>query len=172
MRRILSLLTFAVSLLCCSRAYALEGDWETGAQVGAIILPKRDIYGAGAEFFARYTVIHGLSVSLGAGAYGAQQSELKYPLGLYTLRAGVVYTLDILEWVPGAGIHLSSLFSEDKHAVWHDDGKGLGIDLDIYVEYRGIRQLGLGIFLGYRLVFAGPDYVTTGVSVSWHSGLF
>lgn len=171
-RRILSFLLLSASLLFCTSSQAFEGDWEAGAAPGAILMPSRDTYGGGAELFARYTVIHGLSINFGAGFYGAQRTALHHPLGLYTLRAGAVYALDVLEWVPGAGLHLSALFSEDKKDIWHDKGKGLGLDFDLFVQYRGFRQLGIGLFFTYHLVFTGPDYMTTGLSFSWHSDSF
>lgn len=171
-QQLIAFFILAITLLFSVPAHAFEGDWEAGAAPGAIIMPSRDVYGGGAEIFARYTVIHGLNVSFGAGFYGAQRTSLEYPLGLYTLRAGLTYVLDILEWVPGVGLHVSALFSEDKKDIWHTKGKGMGLDFDIFVQYRGIRQLGIGVFFSYHLVFVGPDYMTTGLSLSWHSDIF
>lgn len=153
-------------------ALALEGDWELGALPAAFMMPSFDIYGAGSELFARYDVIDGLSIHAGAGFYGTQQTTLQKPLGLYTLRAGIFYALDVLQWVPGVGINLSALFSESRLHNFHRDGHGMGIDFDLYVQYRGIRHLGIGIFASYHLVFIDADYITAGLSISWYSGMF
>ncbi|MBQ8038223.1 MAG: hypothetical protein IJ268_14635 [Proteobacteria bacterium] len=153
-------------------AQALESDWELGALPAAFMMPSFDIYGAGTELFARYDVIDGLSLNAGAGFYGAQQTTLQKPLGLYTLRAGAFYALDVLQWVPGIGINLSALFSESRLHNFHRDGHGMGIDFDLYVQYRGIRHLGIGIFASYHLVFVDADYITAGLSISWYSGMF
>ncbi len=153
-------------------AHALEGDWEIGASPSAILMPSHHIYGGGTELFTRYSVIDGLSLNAGAGFYGAQQTDLKNALGLYTLRLGVFYALDVLQWVPGVGINLSALFSEDKTYDYHRGGHGMGVDFDIYVQYRGIRHLGIGLFFSYHLVFVDADYMTVGLSFSWNSGMF
>ena len=171
-RYIILITTLVISSWICSPSQAFEGDWEAGASPSAFLMPSRDIYGGGAELFARYTVIHGLNISMGAGFYGAKRTSLDDALGLYTLRAGAIYTLDILEWVPGVGLHVSALFSEDKKDIWHDKGKGMGLDFDIFIQYRGIRSLGIALFFAYHLVFVGPDYMTTGFSFTWHSDRF
>ena len=162
-----------ILLLCLpASAYALEGDWEVGGNAEAILLPSPDIYGGGAEFFARYSVIDGLSLDFGAGFYGARQKDIDLSLGLYTLRFGIFYALDVLQWVPGVGLHVSALFSENEDRKWHRDGHGMGMDFDIFVQYRGIRHLGIGIIFSYHLVFVDVDYMTVGISFSWNSGMF
>lgn len=174
LRRYVAPLLFLLTLypLASKPAIALEGDWTAGASPAAIFIPSDDIYGAGADVFARYAVLDALELSLCAGFYGAQLTTSKQALGLYNLRFGAIYILDVLQWVPWAGIHLSSLFSEDKHKKWHHDGHGLGVDLDVGVQYRGIRQFGIGIFFSYHLVFADSDYMTAGITLQWHSGIF
>ena len=175
MTRIVSILVFMIAFACVGvNAWALEGDWEAGGAPAAFLLPTRDIYGAGAELYARYDVLDGLSVNFGAGFYGAQQTVIKQSLGLYTLRAGIFYAFDVLQWVPGVGLNISALFSENTLWKWHRDGNGMGVDFDIYVQYRGIRNVGIGIFFSYHLVFADLDsnYMTTGFTFSWYSGMF
>lgn len=138
----------------------------------AILMPSHNIYGGGMELYARYSVIDGLSLNAGAGFYGAKQTDLNAALGLYTLRVGLFYVLDVLQWVPGVGINISSLSSEDKTYDYHRKGNGMGVDFDIYVQYRGIRHLGIGLFFSYHLVFTDVDYMTAGLSLSWYSGMF
>ncbi|MBR4984496.1 MAG: hypothetical protein IKY83_01990 [Proteobacteria bacterium] len=162
----------ALSAFCGREVLALEGDWELGALPAAFMMPSTDIYGAGAELYARYDVIDGLSLNIGAGFYGAQQTVIKHSLGLYTLRAGIFYALDVLQWVPGIGINLSALFSESQMMYFHREGHGMGIDFDLYVQYRGIRHFGIGIFASYHLVFIDADYITAGLTISWYSGMF
>lgn len=174
MKRALLFILFALGMAASfpSIALALEGDWEAGTNMGAILMPSRDIYGGGAELFARYSVLDGFSIGAGAGFYGAQQTELKSSLGLYTLRVGAAYALDVLQWVPGVAFHVSALFSEDKAWKWHKDGHGMGVDFDFFVQYKGIRHLGIGVFFSYHLVFVDADYMTVGINLSWFSGMF
>ena len=162
----------ALSAISGRDALALEGDWELGALPAAFMMPSPDIYGAGAELYARYDVLDGLSINMGAGFYGAQQTTFKQPLGLYTIRAGIFYALDVLQWVPGVGINVSALFSESNMMYFHREGHGMGIDFDLYVQYRGIRHFGIGIFASYHLVFVDADYITAGLTISWYSGMF
>ena len=165
---------FILLVLCCfpSVALALEGDWEAGGLGLAYLQPGRDIYGGGAELFARYAVTDGFSLSAGAAAYGVRSQKFNKSFGLYTLRIGGVYSLDILQWVPSVGVHFSSQFSENRDYSWHRGGKGLGIDFGAQIHYRGIRHFGIGVFYRYHLVFIACDYHTVGISVSWFSGDF
>lgn len=168
----LSALTLAASCLCAHNALALEGDWELGAAPAAWIQPSRQIYGGGAELFAHYAVTDGLQLSFGAAAYGAKNTEWHEALGIYSLRIGLAYALDILQWVPALGVHVSSLFSENTRYDFHRNGHGMAVDFDISVQYRGFRHIGLGIFFGYHLVFVDDDYMTAGLQISYHSGDF
>ena len=165
---------FMLLVLCCFpvSAYALEGDWEVGGLGAAILQPGHDIYGGGAEAYARYALTDGFSLSAGAAIYGAHSQKFNKSFGLYTLRVGGVYALDILQWVPSIGVHFSALFSENDNYSWHRGGKGLGIDFGAQIQYRGIRHLGIGLFYRYHLVFIACDYHTLGISISWFSGDF
>lgn len=155
-----------------STALALEGDWQADVLSGAWMMPEREIYGGGAEFAVRYHVLDGLSAGAGVGAYGVRNAQRDRSHGVYVARIGMLYALDILQWVPSAGVHFSALFSEDNAYSWHRDGHGLGIDFDIHLQYRGVLHWGFGIFASYHLVFTDLDYITVGVSVSWFSGEF
>ena len=134
--------------------------------------PAADIYGAGASIFARYAILDSLELGASAGFYGAQHTKDKRALGLYNIRLGANYVLDVLQWVPWAGIYISSIFSEDTHKKWHKDGHGMGIDFDIGIQYRGIRQFGIGLYFSYHLVFTDTDYMTAGITLQWYSGMF
>ena len=169
------IILFTLLTLCfvpISSAFALEGDWEIGGAPTAFLLPARNIYGGGAEFFARYSVLDGLSVGLAAGAYGARITEINHSLGLYTLRAGLFYSLDVLQWVPVIGLNVSSIFSKDEIYLWHRNAHGMSVDFDFQLLYRGIRHLGIGVFFSYHIVLVDEDYMTTGLTISWFSGMF
>ncbi|MBO4351012.1 MAG: hypothetical protein J6A01_08715 [Proteobacteria bacterium] len=167
------LFTFlALCFLPMSSASALEGDWELGAAPTAFFMPAHNIYGGGAEFFGRYSVLDGLSVGLAAGIYGARNNDLNQALGIYQLRAGMFYSLDVLQWVPVIGLNVSSIFSEDQTYLWHRNAHGLSVDFDFQLLYRGIRHLGIGIFFNYHIVLVDEDYMTAGLTVSWFSGMF
>ena len=174
MQRLLILFSVALAgfVFPVSSASALEGDWEIGGAPAALFMPDREIYGGGGEFFARYAVFDGLSLSLAAGAYGARDTDLNHALGLYTLRAGMFYSIDVLQWVPVIGLNVSALFSEDDTWDWHRHAHGIGVDFDFQILYRGIRHLGLGVFFAYHIVLADADYMTAGLTVSWFSGMF
>lgn len=176
LRRHFAPISFVLSTLALalapSTSKALEGDWTAGAAPEAILLPAADIYGAGASIFARYAILDSLELGASAGFYGAQQTKDKRALGLYNIRLGANYVLDVLQWVPWVGIYISSIFSEDTHKKWHKDGHGMGIDFDIGIQYRGIRQFGIGLYFSYHLVFTDTDYMTAGITLQWYSGMF
>ncbi len=171
-RLISPVIAFFFVFFATSDAHGLEGDWTAGAAPAAIIIPQKDVYGGGASIFARYAVLDALELGLSSGFYGARNTKNKYALGLYNVRFGVNCILDILQWVPSAGIHFSALFSEDSREKYHRGGRGLALDFEVGVQYRGIRQFGIGIFFAYHLVFIDDDYMTAGISLQWHSGLF
>ena len=171
-RYLLSLVAFLFTFCFISHAYALEGDWEAGGDVTAVLMPSRDIYGGGADVYARYHVIDGLGVGGGIGLYGVHSDRIDKSFALFNLRVGAVYSIDIIEWVPSFGVHLSSLFSGNDHYKWHRRGHGLGLDLDLIVQYRGIPQIGIGAFFRYHIIFTDNDYMTLGICISWYSGIF
>ena len=64
---------------------------------------------------------------------------------------------------------------EPKHfKKWVEFAKahGMGIDFDIGIQYRGIRQFGIGLYFSYHLVFTDTDYMTAGITLQWYSGMF
>ena len=170
---------FGLGIAACPvSAYALEGDWEVGGDVTSVFMFSPGGIGVGGDFFAKYNIYDGLSLTGMVGAHYVHSShELENKLklgsfGLYSIRAGIDYALDIINWVPSAGIHLESYFSDNKDYHWHRHGKGFGLDADIQIQYRGVRHLGIGLFLGYHFMFTSPDYITLGINVSWFSGEF
>ncbi len=152
-------------------AYAFEGDCEAGFIAKAIIAPSPSIYGGGAEFYFGYEVLDGLAFHAAAGFYAANNSKIG-TFGLYNVRIGAMYALDIIEWVPAIGIHFSELMTESDKVTWNEGYNGWAIDFDAQVEYRGIRHVGLGLHFTYHLVFTKDDYMTLGLSVSWHDDSF
>ena len=159
-------------------AWALEGDWEVGGDVTSVFMVTPGSFGGGGDIFARYNIYDGLSLSASAGAYYMHSNALldsgqkMGSFGLYSLRAGIYYALDIIQWVPSVGIHLNTYFSENKDWKWHRAGNGFGLDAEIQIQYRGIRHFGVGLFFSYHLMFTSPDYMTLGLSFSWFSGEF
>ena len=179
MKKLLIASAFATSLLAFPlSASALEGDWEIGGDLaGAFFI--NGAMGGGAELFARYNIYDGLSISGGLAGYAIHATapdtgklRPKVNFGLYSMRVGIFYALDIINWVPSAGIHISTFFSENKDWKWHRGGNGFGADFDLQVQYRGIRHLGIGLGLSYHLMFTSPDYFTVNLSASWFSGEF
>jgi|GEM_PF-2416826 len=171
-RLLCALFCLGVAILSCSKAHALEGEWEIGAMPMALIMPQGDTYGGGLEVFGRYAVTDGLKINAAFAASANKFILTGDILGLYYARIGVIYSLDILEWVPSAGLHISALFSEHERHRWTKSDNGMGIDFDLMVQYRGIRNLGIGLGFTYHLVFVGRDYMTIGLSFSWFSGDF
>ncbi len=165
--------SITLSLAAPTSSYALEGDAEAGAMLNAIMSPQRNLYGGGVELYARYCFVDGLSVSGGFGLYGARDIDFNRDVGLYYGRLGLIYALDILEWVPAVGIHFSEIISESKNLSWNmDAGHGLGIDFDFQIQYRGIRNIGIALVFAYHLAFTADDYMTAGFSFAWHSDSF
>lgn len=167
-----SILLLSIVLFSSETAYAIEGDCEAGGIVTAFLSPQANVYGGGAEFYFRYNVLDGLAFSAHLGLVGARDKFRQNDLGLYYARVGFVYALDILEWVPVAGIHLGEVLSEAKEHPWKGGANGLSIDFDAQLSYRGFRHVGIGLHFTYHLVFTADDYMSVGLSASWHSDSF
>ena len=170
--RLAKLLAILAILLFPAPVLALEGDWELAGDASAFLMPDHELYGAGAEFLARYSVLDGFSLGAGLGAFGVRDGNLARSHALFRLHAGASYALDVLQWVPGVGVHFSALFAADDARKWHRDAHGLGLDFEAFVQYRGIRHLGIALFFRYHVVFADSDYMTVGLRFSWFSGEF
>ena len=173
MKRFLAPVICAAAFLAAPvSAYAVEGDCEAGMIAKALMSPQANIYGGGAELYFAYDALDGLSFHVAAGFYAGHELELDKTMGLYNIRLGFMYALDILTWVPAVGIHFSELLSESGDQPWTNNYNGWAIDFDAQVEYRGIRNVGIGLHFTYHLVFTNDDYMTAGISVSWHSDSF
>jgi hypothetical protein len=139
----------SAALLCAAgSARAFEREWHLGAGAGVSngnglamspALSAYAAYGISDTFDARVEVT----------ARGYHVGSEQNPNALSTM-AGVTYKLDVLRWVPWAGVYAGHLaFSSDPREglsfVRHDLALGLGLGLD----YGFSRNWGAGVTLRF-----------------------
>jgi hypothetical protein len=128
------------------RAQAFEREWHLGAAAGTAsgkglsMSPALGIYGA-------YGISDVFDVRLELTARGYGLAEKQDPYALSTA-AGLVYKLDVLRWVPWAGVYVGYLnfFKVPRAELGHqqrDVTLGFGVGLD----YAFSRNFGLGVTL-------------------------
>jgi hypothetical protein len=135
-------------LVAAGSAQAFERQWHLGGGAGISSGSGLALSPAVAAYAA-----YGLSdvfdarVELTARGYHIGSKHNPHAL---SAMAGVAYKLDVLRWVPWAGVYAGYLgFLDDPRAALsfqrHDVALGLGLGLD----YAFTRQLGAGVTLRY-----------------------
>jgi hypothetical protein len=138
-----------LAFLACPRvAHAFEREWHVGAGAGVT-------NGSGLSLSPAVTayVAYGLSDVFDARVEvtgrGYEIGSDRDPHSI-SAAGGLVYKLDVLRWVPWAGVYLGYVgFLTEPRAelpfARHDAAIGLGLGLD----YAFSRKLGLGVTLRY-----------------------
>jgi hypothetical protein len=135
-------------LVAASSAHAFEREWHLGGGAGISSGSGLTLSPAVAAYVA-----YGLSdvfdarVELTARGYHIGSEQNPHAL---SAMAGVAYKLDVLRWVPWAGVYAGYLgFLEEPRAGLtferHDVALGVGLGLD----YAFTRKLGAGVTLRY-----------------------
>ena len=151
MRRAALVLGARVSLgllVAASSAHAFEREWHLGGGAGISSGSGLTLSPAVAAYVA-----YGLSdvfdarVELTARGYHIGSEQNPHAL---SAMAGVAYKLDVLRWVPWAGVYAGYLgFLEEPRAGLtferHDVALGVGLGLD----YAFTRKVGAGVTLRY-----------------------
>ena len=144
-------LSLALALSGAPRlARAYEEQWHLGGGVGAAefvgsdtpIAPMLGVHAA-------YDVsdMFDIRLELGAAQHEIVDGE---PTRLYSAAAGVVYKLDVLEWVPYVGI-LGGYYAFSGGA-WpaHLKQRELGLSIPLGLDYTFSRTFGVGAQIRYH----------------------
>ena len=97
------LLVLSTLVLFPGRAQAFEREWHLGGGVGAAI-PSGDYdLGPALELYAAYGVsdVFDLRLELAGSRHGIEQGD---SVQLFSGVLGLVYKIDIIQWVPWAGV--------------------------------------------------------------------
>jgi hypothetical protein len=151
MRRAALVLGARVSLgllVAASSAHAFEREWHLGGGAGISSGSGLTLSPAVAAYVA-YGLSDVFDARVELTARGYQIGSEQNPHALSAM-AGVAYKLDVLRWVPWAGVYAGYLgFLEEPRAGLtferHDVALGVGVGLD----YAFTRKLGAGVTLRY-----------------------
>jgi hypothetical protein len=158
----------AATLLSAHSAGAFERQWHLGAGLGASSYAGTDA---------------GISPAIGAyGAYGLSdmfdlrlelvgshhEAESDRNLDIFSVSGGVAYKLDVLEWIPYAGVLGGYYyFRGDPEPEFEND---LALSLILGLDYAWSRSLGFGVALQYHgLLLGAPESFT---EAAYFTGLF
>jgi hypothetical protein len=130
------------------QAQAFEREWHLGAGAGVANgngLELSPALGA----YAAYGLSDVFDVRLEVTARGYHFGGEQNPNAISAM-AGVAYKLDVLRWVPWAGVYagyLAFLDAPRKDLTFNQRDVALGIGLGL--DYAFSRQLGVGVTLRY-----------------------
>lgn len=141
-------LAFSSILFACRAAQAFEREWHLGAGLGAgsyattdggiaPVLGLHAAYGLTDMFDARLELVASRHPSSGDRT-----------LDIYSAAAGIAYKIDILEWVPYAGLLGGVYFFEGDPAPERRTDLALSVALGL--DYEWSRNFGLGVELRYN----------------------
>jgi hypothetical protein len=139
----------AVATLLAPRAFAFEKQWHVGGGLGVNAFadgesaagPALGVYGA-----------YGLSdlFDLGIEVLGSRHVRDNRSFELVGISTGISYKLDVLSWIPYAGLELGyyRFLSETRPRALPENEAGLSVDLG--VDYVLSPSVGLGLKLRYH----------------------
>jgi hypothetical protein len=152
-------LAFSSAVFASRSAGAFEREWHLGAGVGlgsyagtdggaSPVLGLHAAYGLSDMFDARLELVASRHPSSGDRT-----------LDIYSAAAGIAYKIDILEWVPYAGV-LGGVYLFDGEPK-PEDGKNVALSAILGLDYEWSRSLGLGAELRYNgLLLDAPKSFT------------
>lgn len=150
-----------------SRASAYERQWHAGVGLGYGLLGD----GGGSGFGGGLHLTYGLNDAFNAMA----EIDTTYHPGSKTLLAsgslGVGYVLDILQWVPYAGV-MAGVYEQIDTAssTCGDPGQPgcfatrLGFSVPVGLDYQLSRSVAVGVAGRYHFIFLGSNGVTNALT--------
>jgi opacity protein-like surface antigen len=157
-------LVVAVLLLFAPRVHAFERQWHAGVDVGYAGLSWNDTvhsgFGGGLHLAYGLTDSYNLMVEVG----GSTHSVCSGCSSLFAghAAAGVGYTLDVISWVPYAGLLVGGY--RFSGADLESAQAKLGFQAALGLDFRPNRSCAVGVQLRYHTFAADPfqtHYVTT-----------
>jgi hypothetical protein len=148
--RVAAVVVAVGTLLGAKTAAAYEEQWHVGGGIGAGKFIGSDIGTSpmlGAHVAYDVSDMFDLRLELGAAEHRVVESERTRH---YSAAAGVVYKLDVLEWVPYVGI-LGAVHAFSG-GPWpsHLKQRELGLSLPLGLDYTLSRTFGVGVQIGYH----------------------
>jgi hypothetical protein len=151
-----SLALMAATVLCSSQAHAFEKQWHLGGGPGLAWLHRQDTssFGPVAEFALSYGLTDQFN-ALAEITFSPHSFEFtpeaKTNFTAFQTNLGVAYTLDVIQWVPYAGVlaGVSRLGQGTGFGEAFSGKQGTEINLDLVgalgLDYQYSRSLGFGI---------------------------
>jgi len=147
-RLVLAGLVLGASLLT-ARAHAFERQWHLGGGLGAGFFSDGDTSaGPALGLHAAY----GLSdmFDLKVEGLAAMHSHQEESFQLLSGSAGLAYKLDVIQWIPYAGIQVGYYHLTGDVLPGNLSGHELGLSVDLGLDYAVSRSLGMGVQLRYH----------------------
>jgi len=155
-RTLAAIAVLGVLLSTSGPALAYEEQWHFGGGLGAATFARTDsgwAPAAGAHAAYDVTDMFDLRVEL----LGSQHEFVDgMATRFYSVAAGFTYKVDVMEWVPYAGI-LGGIYAFDGE-VWPSplQKRELGISVPLGLDYTFSRTFGVGAQLRYHGFMSDP----------------
>lgn len=147
---------FAVAFCAACPALAYEDQWHFGGGLGAASFANTDSgWAPAAGAHVAYDIsdmFDGRVELLGSQHEFVDGQSTRF----YSVAAGLTYKVDVLEWVPYAGI-LGGIYAFDG-PVWPEKLKQreLGVSVPLGLDYTFSRTFGVGVQLRYHGFLSDP----------------
>ena len=137
-------------------AQATEQQWRLGADLGygRAVLSDGTLSGLGGGLHATYGLTDEFNLRVaGDVSWFDRPAPATYAL-LWSSTVGVEYVLDVLDWIPYAGISVGAM-GEFKQGERHDVFAGFEIPAGL--GYQVLPELTVGAEFRYRMMVLGTD---------------
>jgi hypothetical protein len=144
-----SLYALGALTLVAPRAEAFEKQWHVGGGLGAnAFADPRTALGPAAGVYAAY----GLSdlFDLGVEVLGSIHKRDGRSFDLLGASAGIAYKLDVLSWIPYAGLELGYYRFQGATRPGKLAENEVGFSVDLGLDYVLSPSVGLGVKLRYH----------------------
>lgn len=134
--RLLGVALAAAAALSAGRARAFEDEWHAGARAGAASLRGRG-WGPAVGLHGAYGISDMFDVALEGGASwhgGAHGTDV------YSASLGLVYKIDILEWIPYVGVYGGYYDYARRPGPNGESGSEVGASVQLGLDYLFSRS--------------------------------
>lgn len=152
--RYLPLLAFGAILLNASSAFAFERQWHVGGGMGFAAFAERGVdAGPALGLHGAYGLsdVFDLKVDL----LGSTHRVRGEGLSVFSSTAGIAYKMDVIRWVPYAGLEVGYYRLEGARPGNLMTNEA-GFSIDLGLDYAVKRSFGLGVQLRYHGFLSDP----------------
>jgi hypothetical protein len=168
--RLVPLAAVAALVVCVpTTARAFERQWHLGGGLGVARPGSGGDFGIAAGFHVAYGLSDYFDLRLEGVAAQHSFADGEKTL-VHSIGFGVAYKLDVLEWVPYAGIELVGYGFDGDPGPDRRAGSYGGASLDAGLDYALSRSFALGTLARMHVIGGRPSHAPP--AMTWYTVLF